>query len=144
MKENLLPIHARAVVNFRILQGDSISGVIDHVQRTINNPRVNITPLANSLTSEPSKVSSIDSPCFRIIQRTILQVFPDILVAPYLVVGVTDSRHYAKLSENIYRFVPMLGSRRDTDRLHGTNERISIENYTKIVRFYIRLIQNSD
>ncbi len=141
IKENVLPAEARAVVNFRILPGDSINGVIDHVRRTINDTRITVTPL--NLSSEPSSVSDIESSSFKTLQKTIHQVSPDVVVAPWLLVAGTDSIHYAKLSDNIYRFVPIRVGREDARRLHGTDERISIQDYEQCVRFLIQLIRNS-
>ncbi len=141
IKENVLPAEAKAVVNFRILPGDSINGVIDHVRRTINDTRITVTPL--NLSSEPSSVSDIESSSFKTLQKTIHQVSPDVVVAPWLLVAGTDSIHYAKLSDNIYRFVPIRVGREDARRLHGTDERISIQDYEQCVRFLIQLIRNS-
>jgi carboxypeptidase PM20D1 len=143
IKENVLPIKARAVVNFRILPGDSIGSVIEHVRQTINDPRVKIRLLAG-FGSEPSVESDVNAPSFQMLQRTIRQVFPDVVVAPNLVLGATDSRHYAGLSRNLYRFLPIWISAVDLRRAHGTDERISVENYAQIVSFYRQLILNSD
>ena len=41
------------------------------------------------------------------LQRTITQQFPDAIVAPGLVLGATDSRHYQPLSDQIFRFLPI-------------------------------------
>jgi carboxypeptidase PM20D1 len=140
-KENVLPPMARAVVNFRILPGDRIDTVIDHVRRSVNNPQVTIRPLA--FVSEPSRLSDTDSSIFRMLQQTIHEVFPEVVVAPSLVVGITDSRHYAELSTNIYRFSPIRMRKEDLSRIHGTNERIPVENYDQLIRFYVQLIHNS-
>ena len=142
IKENVLPTNARAIVNFRILDGDSIPSVIEHVRQTIDDPRVGIKPVG-PIRSNPSPVSETDSPSFEVLHRTIRQVFPDVLVAPGLVVGATDSRHFSGLSRDIYRFTPVWMGPEDPKRFHGTNERISVENYEQIVRFYIQLIHNS-
>jgi carboxypeptidase PM20D1 len=142
IKENVLPQRARAVVNFRILAGDSIAGVIEHVSRTIDDPRVQVRTL-EGLTSEPSPISPTNTPSYELLQRTIRQVFPEVLVAPGQVVATTDSRHFADLSANIYRFLPAWMGREDLARVHGTNERIAIENYERAVRFYVQLIHNS-
>ena len=64
------------------------------------------------------------------------------LVAPGLFVGFSDSRLYTKLGNDIYGFLPIWAEAEDLDRIHGTNERISIENYEQVVRFYIQLINN--
>jgi len=142
IKENVLPTQARAVVNFRILPGDSIAGVLEHVQQTIDDPRVQLRSLGR-IVSEPSPISDTNSPAFEVLQRTIRHVFPGVLVAPGLVLAATDSRHFAELSRNIYRFTPMWVGPEDLDRIHGTNERLSVENYEQIVRFYVQLIINS-
>lgn len=142
VKENVLPTQARAVINFRILPGESVQSVIDHVRKTIGDARVKITPVKKVL-SEPSAVSATESSSFENLHRTIRQIFPDAIVAPWLVVGATDSRHYAKLSGNIYRFVPIRMDPGDTRRFHGTDERISVDNYENCVRFFMQLIRNS-
>jgi carboxypeptidase PM20D1 len=141
-KENLLPAQARAVVNFRILPGGSIASVIDHVRGIIDDSRVQLKSVGR-FTSEPSPISDLDSPSFQVLQRTIHQVFPDVLVAPGLVLGATDSRHYSGLSRNVYRFSPLRARPEDLERVHGTNERVSVEDYGQIVKFYVQLMRNS-
>ena len=65
-------------------------------------------------------------------------------MAPYLVVAGTDTKHYQDISDNIYRFVPMRFTSNDLGRIHGTNERISVDNFEEMIKFYIQLIRNSD
>ena len=144
VKENVLPTQAKAVLNFRILPGDKVSEVIDHVHHTVKNSPVKIMPLEGPITGEPSEVSEINSFGFDIIQKTIRQIYPEVMVVPSLVTGATDSRHYAKLCKNIYRFIPIRLDPPDISRIHGINERILVENYKKIVKFYFLLIRNSD
>jgi carboxypeptidase PM20D1 len=142
VKENVLPSSARAVINFRILPGDTSESVIEHVRATINDPRVHITRYGDTV-SEPSTVSSTDAMGFQMLQQTIRQVFPEALVAPGQVVGATDARHYAALSTNIYRFLPQRLQSEDVERIHGVNERIAIADYAQSVRFYHQLINNA-
>ena len=92
---------------------------------------------------DPSPVSDSDSESFARLRRTILDVFPDVTFAPSLVIAGTDSRHYEKLTDNSYRFMPMRVRREDLSRLHGTNERIAIDNYAEIIRFYAALVKNT-
>lgn len=141
-KENVLPTRARAVVNFRILPGDSVEDVLSHVKDVINDPRVKI-----STYGEPgwaaSPVSDVNSPEFQLLQQTIRQVFPDVVAAPAQVLGGTDARYYAKLSPNVYRFIPIYFKQVDLKRPHGIDERISIKNYAQCITFYFQLIKNS-
>jgi carboxypeptidase PM20D1 len=95
------------------------------------------------IPTEPSGVSDIESPTFKLLQRTIRETAPTAIVAPALLVGATDSRHYAALTRNIFRFLPITLNIEDTKRYHGIDERISIQDYERCVNFYARLIRNS-
>ena len=66
------------------------------------------------------------------------------MVAPFLVMGTTDARHYAEISDCILRFVPIRVTSHDLKRIHGTNERVSIENDMELIQFCMQLIRNSD
>lgn len=140
-KENVLAAQARAVVNFRLLPGDSAAGVLGHVRRTVDDPEVQVRAIGKA--DEPSPVSRTDSPAWHALQRTIRQVYPEATVAPYLVVAATDARYFHSLSPNVYRFMPNLARSEDLARMHGTNERISVEGYRQAVRFYAQLIENT-
>jgi len=59
-------------------------------------------------------------------------------------VANTDTRHYWNLTQNIFRFNPLFLTKLDIKRIHGADERISIENYVKVVEFFHELIRNSD
>jgi acetylornithine deacetylase/succinyl-diaminopimelate desuccinylase-like protein len=141
-KENVLASRARAVINFRILPGDSVAGVVEHVRRVINDPRVEVIRVGG-FSAEPSAVSSTDSESFHTLERTIRSVAPDAIVAPYLVVVVTDARYYREVSRNIFRFMPVRLTSRDLERMHGTNERIAVRDYERAVRLYRQLILNA-
>ena len=141
MNEYSLPTQASAVVNLRILPGDTIAGVTEHVRQTIDDPRVKIAALP--IRVEPSAVSDIEAASFQLIHRTIRQAIPEALVAPALLVAGTDSRHYAPLTKNIYRFLPITLRPDDARRYHGIDERVSLEDYARCVRFYAQLIRNS-
>ena len=142
VKSNVLPSTAKAIVNFRIRQGDSISKVKKHVINVINDPDITVNIIESDLYSEPSKVSSVESPEFNIIHRTIKEIFGDVIVSPGLVLAATDSRHFEKISKNIYRFMPIQLDSKDIPMIHGKNEKISKESLLIMIQFYIQLIKN--
>lgn len=142
VKENVLPSSAWAVVNYRILPGDTIADVLAHVERAVDDPAVRVEPLPRA--REASVVSSPSHPSFRRLATIVRSVFPRSIVAPYLTIGGTDARHYQKISNQLYRFTPVVVERSDLARLHGTDERVSVENYLRAVEFYIHLIRNLD
>jgi carboxypeptidase PM20D1 len=141
-KDNVLPSYARAVVNFRILPGDSVTAVVDHVRRVIDDHRVAIKTVGR-FSAEPSRVSRTDSDGFRTLERTIRSVAPDVIVAPYLVVVVTDARYYTDLSRNVFRFLPLRLTPRDLERMHGIDERVGISDYEAAIRTYRQLVINA-
>lgn len=141
VQENVLPRSARALVNFRILPGERVEQVVAHVRDTIADPRVNIR-IDTREQQPPSVVSSLSSYGYSQINKTIRQIFPTARVAPALVVGATDARFYQPLSADVYRFHPVLVLKQDLDRFHGVNERISVQGYARLVRFYVQLLRN--
>jgi carboxypeptidase PM20D1 len=88
-------------------------------------------------------VSPTTSASYQLINRTMRQLFPDVLVAPGLMVAATDSRHFTALSDHIYRFSPVRAKPEDLSRFHGTNERIAVTNLSEVVRFYHQLLLNT-
>ncbi len=139
-KDNVLPAHAEATVNFRLLPGDTEQSVLARVGEVVDNARVTIAPHPGN--TDPPPVTSAQSAAYRTLNRTIREVFPDVVVAPGLMLAATDSRHYAGLTDSIFRFSPVWAKRDDLSRFHGTNERLSIANYADMIRFYRRLIEN--
>ena len=141
VKDNVLPIDATATVNFRLLPGDTVEGVISRVKEIIANDSISVTILGKG--NNPVPLSSTQTTGFTTIHETIQSIFPHVLVAPYVMLGATDSKYYSGLTSSIYRFSPLPLSEAETNGIHGTNERIRLSDYRNMVWFYISLIRNS-
>jgi len=144
VKENVLPIDARAVVNHRILPGESVESVTQRVREVVDDERVSVSPLG--WYGEPSPVSDPDSEAFEMLARTLLEITPDekIIVTPYLVIGGTDAKYYSGKSDSVFRFLPVSAGPDVLEMLHGTNERISLDSLELAVRYFVQLIRNTD
>ena len=140
-KDNVLPGNAEATVNFRLIPGDTQASVIDHVRSTVGNERIAVEPFPGN--TDPPPVTGTAGPSFQMLNRTIREIFPDVIVAPGLMVAATDSRHFTAVTDTIFRFSPVRATSDDLKRFHGTNERLSVEGYADMIRFYRRLIENS-
>jgi carboxypeptidase PM20D1 len=140
-KANVLPVAARAVVNARSLPGDSAAVVAARVRRVVDDASIEVRVLPG--VSEPSPVSSPESAGYGAVSRTIRQIYPGTVVAPYLVIGGTDARHYVGLTPTVLRFAPGLETASSPPRAHGTDERVGIGEHAQAVRFYAQLIRNS-
>jgi len=139
-KDNVLPSMAKATINFRLLPGDTIDDIKAHVLAVVADPDVTVEIKQGN---NPSKVSSMDNDAYGMIAKTIREVLPDVLISPGLMLAGSDSKHYEEIAENSYRFIPMRFGPDDIARVHGTNERILVDNYGEIIRFYIRLMENT-
>ena len=138
IRDNVLPTKAEAAVNARLLPGDSIEKVLQHIRETIGDERVKVEPV---MEFESSPVSPADHPAYSVLQKAIRQGYGDIPVAPFLVIGATDARYYAAVSKNIYRFAPYLMDKELLATVHGNNERISIKVLVKMIQVYALIIQ---
>jgi carboxypeptidase PM20D1 len=138
-KANVLPGEARAVVDVRILPGDTVAAIVAHVCQVLDDPAIEIRA---STAVEPSPVSPTDGPGFLALVAVLRQVFPDAVVAPGLLVAGTDSKHYLSLTEAVYRFRPFRMTPDDVGRFHGVDERIGIADYARLVTFYTSLLRN--
>lgn len=142
VKDNVLPGSASATVNFRLLPGDTLADVQAHMRKVIANDAIRISD-ATTYNAEASRVASVDGAAYGTINRTVREVLPDAIVAPGLMIAATDSRHFGGVSDNIFKFSPVHAGPDDLPRFHGTNERMSVKNYTDMIRFYHQLARNS-
>jgi carboxypeptidase PM20D1 len=145
---NVLPQTGNLTINFRHLPGQSAEQMMEYVRHKIpakDRGRVSV----DCLDEQPkSHVSPSTGPHFRLLSRVIQETLAGpkgIVVAPYLVVGGTDAKHYASLSDNIFRFMPVGVSRsaKDLTRIHGTDERIHGDAYLGQIRFFMHFIRSS-
>lgn len=137
---NALPEKATAIINLRLLPGDSLDDVNDFIVKTIDDQDIKVTVTGN----EASRVSSVDSWHFKSIQQSAKNVYQDAVIAPYLMFAGSDARHYDTIAENTYRFLPVQLTSEDLSRMHGTNEHISVENYLKAIEFYMEVMKESN
>ena len=138
--ENVVPGLASAVINYRLLPGNTSQDVIQHVQQVVEGLDVSVERQPKG--AEASPVSSTDSKAYRALARSLRELQPGTVVAPGLLIGGTDSIHFADLAETILRFRPIHATAKDLPRLHGTNERIGVAQYAEMIQFYERLLRN--
>jgi carboxypeptidase PM20D1 len=142
-KDNIMPSQAEAVVNFRILPGDSIASITEHVREVIHDSRIKTHPIGGEPPAEPSKQCSPESRNFKRLQETVVQIYPEAISVPFVYIAASDTKHYAPITKDVYRFLPILAVTADLDRIHGTNERIALDNFAKAIQYYAQLIRNA-
>jgi carboxypeptidase PM20D1 len=141
-RDNEIPAKAEAVVNFRILPGETSADVMAHIKKVIGDDRIKLEADSSTL-KEPAPVSPVDAPGFRFICGALRQIYPEAVVSPALMMGSSDSKHFSGVTRNIYRFAPIVVTTEDMNRIHGINERIKAADFKRAIGFYYQLIKNS-
>jgi carboxypeptidase PM20D1 len=140
IKENVIPPTAMGLINFRLHQRDTIASVTKHVRDAIGDNQVDVNEREETL-SEASKIVATDSPAYIYLSDMIKAEY-GVPTAPELMTGATDSRHYLDLADAVLRFRPFRTEMSDLPRVHGTDERVAVEDLGKAAGFYMRLIQD--
>ena len=134
---NVLPPEAWVIVNARLLQGDTIDGVMDHIRQV--NQGIDFT-LEKLMGVDPGQITPVDSAVYQTLEKILGEMYPGVLILPYLMAGATDSRNYAAVSENIYRFAAMVLDQEVYATIHSENERLSFDNLWGMMEFYYKLL----
>lgn len=131
VSHNVLPEKASCTVNLRILQGDSVAQALQRF-RDIGLP----FQVEAILQEEPTAASQLEGPAMEHLCSSIASIFPEAVITPYLMVGGTDCRHYARVCRNAYRFEPARVSEKELSLMHGKGEYLSLKNLQTMVEFY--------
>ena len=135
---NVIPAKAKMVANLRILPGETMESSLEHLKKAVKDPEITVKKIDGM---NPSVISDVNADGYLKIKDAISQVWCDAIVSPYLMVACSDSRHWGKICNKVYRFSPMLLTSEDRATIHGNDERISLEAIIKAVEFYTRLIE---
>ena len=122
----------------RLNPADSVASATAYLEKVVADPDVKIEVLESF---EPSPISETNCPAWDKVATAVAETWPGCLVSPYLMVQCSDSRHYGRISDKVYRFCAMALSSEERATIHGHNERIPLETIHKTVEFYIRLLQ---
>ncbi len=147
-KENVIPHESRAVINLRLLPGDSSQSALARIEKIARRslPRgftLRAAFLEGTTRSEPVPETRPDPSLWKVIDESIHEVCPPAIVAPFLVVVYTDSRKFVDLTACIVRLLPIVLGSEELARIHAFDERISLENYGRMIRFYGTFIRGA-
>ena len=137
---NVLASEAVGTVNFRLHPRDNPEKIVSFAKDLISNENIEVKKLSAGTLASP--VSDWETEGYRAISNSVREVYGDIIVAPGLMVGGSDSKHYAKAAKNSYRFNPFPLSAKELSGLHGIDERIKKDDFLNGIRSYIKIIQS--
>ena len=124
-KENVIPGRAVAGLDVRLLPDEDVDAFLARLKRTIADDRVAI-----ELDQRPveSSVSPFAGEFFSALERVLRREVPVCVVVPTLTPGGTDSRFFRQRGVAAYGLIPIAIDRGELNRMHGIDERISLDN----------------
>ncbi len=137
---NVIPAHADMVSNHRIIPGETMESVVDHVTKAVNDDKVAISVISGS---NPSVISETKCEAYERVRSTVAETWQDAIVSPYLMVAGSDSRHWGEISDKVYRFSAMALSKEERGSIHGNDERIPLSTISRTVEFFTRIMRKS-
>ncbi|MBE6787597.1 MAG: M20/M25/M40 family metallo-hydrolase [Ruminococcaceae bacterium] len=135
---NVIPPEATLCSNIRLNPADTMDSALEYLKKIADNENIEITALGGM---NPSRISQTDCEAFDKVAMAVASTWQGTLVSPYLMVQCSDSRHYGRISDKVYRFSAMELSTEERATIHGNNERIPVETIHKAVEFFIRLMK---
>ena len=135
---NVIPPSASMVSNMRLNPCDTIDSAIEYIRKTIDNSDITLTAIRGT---NPSNISRTDVDGYKKVASAIASTWQGAIVSPYLMVQCSDSRHWSKISDRVYRFSAMDLTSQERSTIHGHDEAIRLECLYRTTEFYLRLIK---
>lgn len=135
---NVIPPEAQFVSNMRLNPADTMDSALQYLKKTVNDDRVEITKIHGM---NPSRISQTNCEAYDKVASSVVSTWKGSIAAPYLMMQCSDSRHYGRISDKVYRFSAMDLTSEERATIHGNNERIRVETALKAAEFYVRLMK---
>jgi acetylornithine deacetylase/succinyl-diaminopimelate desuccinylase-like protein len=127
IKANVIPARSEAILDCRLLPGQSRIEWEQAVRDYIDDPAIEV---ALQYPHERAQaVSEADTELYRVIEAVIRDAVEDAVIVPGVSIVGTDNRFLRPLGIPSYGFIPCLLSQEERDGFHGNNEFLTIENF---------------
>jgi len=138
VRVNVIPSEAKAMLNVRLLPGDTITALVNELNKLVNDPQVKLEVLPEGGLATPD--SSMETPLYALITQQCAKEFGGAPVLPFLSTGATDSAQLRLHNVQAYGLRPIPMTEEDDSRVHGDNERIPLAAFVKGVDLMTRIV----
>lgn len=130
---NVLPQEAWVVGNMRFSHHQGREASIEAVKQLAAKFDIETEVLEPGM---PSPITDYNGEAFKIVEKAIKEVFPDVVPAPYLMTAASDSRFLSRVSDNCIRFAPFIINNEQLGSVHGLNENVDVDTLAPAVDFF--------
>jgi acetylornithine deacetylase/succinyl-diaminopimelate desuccinylase-like protein len=133
-RENVIPGDAKATLDIRMIPGESVDDLMVTLKELINDPAVTIEKRTEGQKRPAAEASKIDTEMYAALERAQKKVYPEAITLPVLLTGATDGAQLRAKGMNVYG-IGVAITQEELGRIHGNDERVSIENLGKFVEY---------
>jgi len=138
VRANVIPGEARAMLNIRLLPGDTIDVLLGALTKLVNDPQVRFEVQPNAGLAAPT--SSLESDFYAVITKVVSQEFGGAPVLPYQSPWATDSSQLRLHNVQAYGLWPFPVTDEDLARMHGDDERLSVASFNKGIEVLLKIV----
>ncbi len=138
-RENVIPAEAEATLDVRAVPDEDIPALMDTMMKMIDDPHVVVSRTVGGQQRPASPPSAIDNEIFHALERAQAKVWPEAITLPLMQTGATDSAQLRAKGVQAYGIgIPL--SDDDLRRVHGNNERISLDALGKFTDYLYTVV----
>ena len=134
---NVIPPEATMVSNLRLNPKDTMESALEYLKATVDDENVQLSILRGY---NPSRISTTDGVGYERVVSAVASTWRGCIPTPYLMMQCSDSRHWGRISDKVYRFSAMDLTKEERGSIHGNDERIRFECVHKCCEFFIRIM----
>ncbi len=138
VRNNVIPGEARANLNIRLLPGDTVNVLLADLTKLVNDPQIKFEMQPDGGLAAPP--SSLESDFYTTISKVATAQFANAPVVPFQSTGATDSAQLRLHNVQAYGFLPFPLAEEDYQRMHGDDERIPLQSFTKGIDVLARIV----
>ena len=135
---NVIPKEPYLVANLRTSSHQGCDATLAVMEKYAKKYDLHIEVL---MRRDASPISNIHSKEYAYVTQCVKELFPDAGVAPYLIMGGTDCRHFHALTENALRFAPVPMTSAQSASCHAVDENVTITSLAEGVRFFKKFLK---